>query len=174
MNPTILNMFSPYQCQSPQDYTLALREILQELMLLGLSRGGFFQKAAFYGGTALRIFHGLDRFSEDMDFTLLEPDALFDLEPYLEPLKQEINSLGFEVTVEKKTKTRVSAIKSAFVKGNTLEHLLQLTPLEAPVSGIAPNQNFRVKLELDTDPPLLAQTEILYRNKQQRSRGYPV
>lgn len=71
MNPIITNLLEKYQCRSPQDYTLALREILQELMLLGFSRGGFFQKAAFYGGTALRVFHDLDRFSEDMDFTLL-------------------------------------------------------------------------------------------------------
>ncbi len=163
MKPTIMKLLEPYQCKSPQDYTMALQEVLQECMLLGFARGGLFQKVAFYGGAALRIFHDLDRFSEDMDFTLVEPDHQFDIENYLRPLKREINSLGFGVSVEKKNKTQVSAVQSAFVKANTLEHLIRLTPLSPPISGIAPNQNIRINLEVDIHPPSGARTEILYR-----------
>jgi len=67
----------------------ALREIMQEVALAGLHRGNFFEKAAFYGGTALRIFYGLDRFSEDLDFSLLEVNPSFSLEPYLDEIENE-------------------------------------------------------------------------------------
>ncbi len=66
MHNAIANMISRYECRNSNDYINALREILQELALLGLWRGKFFEKAAFYGETALRILYGLDRFSEDV------------------------------------------------------------------------------------------------------------
>jgi len=73
MHEAIAAMLSKYECRAHNDYINALREILQEIALLGLWRGKFFEKAAFYGGTALRVLYGLDRFSENMDFSLLEP-----------------------------------------------------------------------------------------------------
>ena len=73
-----------YNPKTKQDVYDALREIMQEIALAGLQSAGFFEKAAFYGGTALRIFYNLDRFSEDLDFSLLEPDEKFSLEPYFE------------------------------------------------------------------------------------------
>ncbi len=68
----IKNLLDRYDCKNDNEHRNALKEIIQDITLLGLWRGGFFEKAAFYGGTALRILYGLDRFSEDLDFTLLE------------------------------------------------------------------------------------------------------
>ena len=66
--------------QTPQEVTNAKHEVMQQIALAGLWRGGFFDHAAFYGGTCLRIFHGLRRFSEDMDFTQTEKDDRIHLE----------------------------------------------------------------------------------------------
>src|ERR1700680_4313996 len=99
MNQAILTMLGRYKCVTVQDYKNALKEILQELALLGLWRAKFFEKAAFYGGTALRILYGLDRFSEDLDFTLLKPDPNFDFTTFLEGMRKELASFGFELEV---------------------------------------------------------------------------
>ena len=82
MNTAIEQMLKNYQIENIYDQKNAMKEIMQEIVLCGLSRAGFFQKAAFYGGTALRIFYGLDRFSEDLDFSLVTADPDFDLTVY--------------------------------------------------------------------------------------------
>ena len=97
MHDAISNMLSRYECRSANDFINALREILQEIALLGLWRGKFFEKAAFYGGTALRILYGLDRFSEDIDFSLLEQSESFDINGYAAYLQKECEAFGFEV-----------------------------------------------------------------------------
>ena len=84
MNNIIYQMLNNYEIKNTEDEINALKEIIQEIVLSGLSRGNFFDKAAFYGGTALRIFYKLDRFSEDLDFALLKPDKEFDLKKYFE------------------------------------------------------------------------------------------
>lgn len=94
----------------------ALREVMQEIALAGLQRGGFFDKAAFYGGTCLRIFHRLPRFSEDLDFSLLAPDRGFSLEPYFDAMRSEFAAFGFEVDITAHTKSVDSLVVSAFVK----------------------------------------------------------
>src|SRR5579871_3084222 len=116
MHEVISRMLARYVCHTYQDYQNALKEIIQEIALLGLWRGKFYEKAAFYGGTALRILYKLDRFSEDLDFTLLKPDSAFDLSPYNQAIVDELMSYGFEVTVETKNKTNESNIESAFIK----------------------------------------------------------
>ena len=60
-------MLASYETGNDNDRLNAVHEVMQQVALGGLYNGGFFNKAAFYGGTCLRIFHGLDRFSEDMD-----------------------------------------------------------------------------------------------------------
>ncbi len=102
----------------------AMKKIMQEIVLCSLARAGFFKKAAFYGGTALRIFYGLDRFSEDLDFSLMATDSDFDLKEYFPLLEKEVKSFGLNVSITEKEKTKDSAIRSAFLKGNTQEHLL--------------------------------------------------
>ena len=112
----IEQMLEKYSLVTDEDYNNALREVMQEVALAGLYRGGFFDKAAFYGGTCLRIFHGLQRFSEDLDFSLLQADADFSLEPYFRPIEDEFNAFGFNVTISVKKKSRQGDIESAFLK----------------------------------------------------------
>jgi len=159
----VKKMLDEYKCRTNEQRSATLREIVQELTLVGLSRTDFFSRAAFYGGTALRIFHGLERYSEDLDFSLEKPDASFSLNDYLPAVRDELASWGFDMTVEQKKKANDRAIQSAFIKGGTLVHLVKIASLEPPVSGIPPNSLLRVKLEIDTDPPGGAVFETKYR-----------
>jgi predicted nucleotidyltransferase component of viral defense system len=109
-----------YNPQTREELNQALREIMQEIALAGLHRSGFFEKAAFYGGTALRIFHQLDRFSEDLDFSLLVRDNHFSLKPYLTGVIEEFEALGMNVSVVEKIKSQKTHVDSAFLKSDTL------------------------------------------------------
>jgi predicted nucleotidyltransferase component of viral defense system len=124
--------------------------------LLGLWRGKFFEHAAFYGGTALRVLYGLDRYSEDLDFSLLQPSKAFSLDAYGQTLRREIASFGFEVSFEVRQKTADSAIESAFLKANTAE---QLIVIQATPTALHRHQTLKIKLEIDTDPPAGFETE---------------
>lgn len=163
MMSVVESMLAKYDCKNVLEYRNALKEIIQEVALCGLARAGFFEHAAFYGGTALRIFYGLERFSEDMDFSLIKADRNFELSAYFDVLQKELTSVGFEMTVEAKEKSVDSAVQSAFMKGDTLLHLLKITPLKQPVSGVPSNEILKIKFELDTEPPLAASFENKYR-----------
>src|ERR1700748_2417057 len=115
MKPVVLSMLERYKCVSSQDYENALKEIMQEIALLGLWRSKFFEHAAFYGGTALRILYGLDRFSEDLDFSLLAEDPGFSFQPYISAIIAEFNSQGMQVSIREKVKSQHSNIESAFL-----------------------------------------------------------
>jgi predicted nucleotidyltransferase component of viral defense system len=141
-----------YHPANKQDATQALREIMQEIALAGLERSGFFEKAAFYGGTALRIFYGLNRYSEDLDFSLLQPDENFALEKHLNSIRTEFASAGMKVTVREKDKTLKNNIDSAFLKADTIWKELVLEN-SIPQNGLGEKPNIRIKLEIDTDPP---------------------
>ena len=153
MHEAIRSLLEPYKRQTRDDYLNALREILQELALLGLWRAKFFEHAAFYGGTALRVLHGLDRYSEDLDFSLLRPTPGFSLESYGDALQKEIGSFGFEVAVERRAKSRRSAIESAFLKADTIRELINIEADERLLEGLHPGARLKIKLEVDTDPP---------------------
>jgi len=142
-------MLSRYEIKTNDDYRNALHEVMQQIALAGLYRGGFFDHAAFYGGTCLRIFHQLPRFSEDMDFSLLQPNKEFMLEDYFKPIINEFSALGREVVINKKVKKNESNIESAFLKDDTAIYNLQFRT----------ERTVRIKLELDTDPPLGFSTE---------------
>ena len=122
MNSIIEQMLNQHESATLSGKKNSIKEVVQEIMLCGLSRADFFHSAAFYGGTALRIFHGLDRFSEDLDFSLVAPDPDFRLDAYLPILEKELASYGFHFKAETRKKTVESNIQSAFVKGNTREH----------------------------------------------------
>ncbi len=162
MNESIRTLLARYSCRTQEDYLNALREILQELALLGLWRARFFEHAAFYGGTALRILHGLDRYSEDLDFSLLRPTPGFSLEGYGAALRKEVASFGFDVAFERRKKSQVTAIESAFLKTNTLHELIRIEASEALLRGIHPGAQLKIKLEIDTDPPGGFTTETRY------------
>lgn len=163
MNSSIEQMINAYNAENLYDRKNAMKEVMQEIVLCGLSRAGFFNKAAFYGGTALRIFYGLDRFSEDLDFSLETPDPEFDLETYFPCLTKEIKSYGLNVEITTKEKTRDSAIHSAFLKGNTKEHLLMFFNDEQLAGSVSGNEVIKIKFEVDTDPPAYAEFERKYR-----------
>ncbi len=153
MNDVIIRMLDRYECQSVDDYVRALREIMQEIALLGLWRSKFFEKAAFYGGTALRILYGMDRFSEDLDFSLVEPMTDFQLSRYGSAVERELRSFGFEASLTTKPKKIASPVQSAFLKANTLHHLLTIKSDERADWPIPRDQVLKIKIEVDTDPP---------------------
>lgn len=153
MHNSIQDMLERYQPQTTVESIRALREIIQEIALVGLWRAKFFQKAAFYGGTALRILYGLDRFSEDLDFSLLEPDASFSLESYNLAIKEELSAFGFEVTVDTKIKNTKTTIESAFIKANTKIQLVNIGLGAFTNTGIASDAKVKIKLEVDIEPP---------------------
>ncbi len=152
MNPALNKMLQRYKCETRAQYERALKEILQELALLGLWRAHFFEHAAFYGGTTLRILYGLDRFSEDLDFTLLAPNKNYSLEPYHEAIRNELISYGFSVEIDTKDKSWITPIRSAFIKTNTLGELVKIGIPKNLVRGLHPEMTLKIKLEVDTDP----------------------
>lgn len=163
MNNVLNEMLRKYQTGGVSDKKNTIKEIMQEIVLCGLSRAGFFQKTAFYGGTALRIFYGLDRFSEDLDFSLMETDDSFELSDYFPTLRKEIAAYGLNVEISEKQKTKESAIRSAFLKGNTKEYMLLFYASDPITSGIAGDEKIKIKFEVDTNPPNGATFEHKYR-----------
>jgi len=147
-----------YKPANKDEALQALREIMQEIALAGLQRAGFFEKAAFYGGTALRIFYGLNRFSEDLDFSLLEVNPHFSLDKYLNAILIEFESLGMTVSIKAKQKEKQNNIESAFLKSETIWKELVLENI-IPQSGLDQKINIKIKLEVDTEPPLGFETE---------------
>ncbi len=162
MHDAVRGMLEKYSCRNRDDYINALREILQEVILLGLWRSRFFEHAAFYGGTALRILYGLDRFSEDMDFSLLKPDTSFSMKSRGEALKREISTFGFDMSFHPAYRTERSTTESAFFKGNTLTNLIEIEAPEELLRDIHPNSLLKIKLEVDIDPPGGFETETQF------------
>lgn len=153
MHEALRQMLGQYAIHSAYEGVGALREVTQELALLGLGRARFFEHAAFYGETALRVIHGLDHFSENLDFTLLRPNPDFRLERFTDGLSRELRGFGFDVEVSVKDKSFGTAIRSAFLKGNTRQHLLEIGIPGELAALVHANQFLKIKLELDTDPP---------------------
>ena len=150
MSNTVFDqMMARYATQTREDKNNALHEVMQQVALAGLYRAGFFDKAAFYGGTCLRIFHSLPRFSEDLDFSLLEENPNFSIESYFDAIVDEFKALGRKVVISKKEKKKQSQVESAFLKDTTEIYNIhfQTTP------------TVKIKLEIDTQPPLGFKTE---------------
>lgn len=142
-------MFSRYTIQTRDDELNAIHEIMQQVTLAALYREGLFNHAAFYGGTCLRIFHGVKRFSEDMDFSLLEKNAQFTLEAYFDSIIKEFTAIGRKVEITRKDKKYYSQVESAFLKDNTDIYDL----------AFQTERTVKVKIEVDKNPPLNFQTE---------------
>lgn len=147
-----------YKPQNAEQAEAALREIMQEVALAGLYRTGFFEKAAFYGGTALRIFHGLDRFSEDLDFSLLSSMPEFSLAPYFDGIVTEFEAIGMTVSIKEKKKSQQSNVESAFLKSETVWKELVLENI-IPQAGLRAISPVKVKFEVDRKPPPGFETE---------------
>jgi len=160
MNKALEDMLRTYQPVTPQDWLQATREVVQEIALLGFWRSGFFENAAFYGGTALRIFHGLQRFSEDLDFSLLDRTDSVRLESALAHVKTELVAWGFSFETEAKVSDAETRIESAFLKGNTRINLLNIGVGEELSRNFPNNQKITIKLELETNTPPHALTGV--------------
>ncbi|RHJ86471.1 nucleotidyl transferase AbiEii/AbiGii toxin family protein [Parabacteroides sp. AM08-6] len=143
------NMLTAYNLSTEQQKRNAIFEVNQQVILAGLYNGGFFDVAAFYGGTCLRIFHGLQRFSEDMDFSLLAPDDKFDFTKYFQPIIDEFAIVGREVEIKKKDKKNFGKVESAFLKDNT----------DVYDVSFQTDKSIRIKIEVDIQPPLNFRTE---------------
>ena len=148
-NEVFDNMLSRYELTTEQQKRNAIFEVNQQIILAGLYAGGFFESAAFYGGTCLRIFHGLQRFSEDMDFSLLAPDENFDFSKYFQPIVDAFALVGREVEIAKKDKKSFGKVESAFLKDNT--DVYDVT--------FQTEKSIKIKIEVDTNPPLNFTTE---------------
>ena len=164
MNNIVQEMLDQYNCITKEQYISAFKEIVQEIALYSLSLTDFFDKAAFYGGTALRIFYNLDRFSEDLDFSLCIMDENFSLEKYFSSLSKNFEIMGLNFSPYIKEKTFDSNVQSAFLKGNTLEHILLVNPKNDIAKYIQKNETIKIKFEVDTNPPNGATYEYKYRS----------
>ena len=157
-------MLLKYDLVTIEDKKNAMKEIIQEVVLCGLARSSFFKHAAFYGGTALRIFYGIDRFSEDLDFSLLIKDLDFSFDQFIPAIIAEVESLGLSLDIGNKLKSRETQIESAFVTGNTKQQYLIFYPKDQnQVQMLHPYEKITVKFEVDINPPANATTELKYR-----------
>lgn len=161
MNNILNQMLEKYEIKNIQDETNAMKEIIQEIVICGLSRGNFFNEVAFYGGTALRIFYGLNRFSEDLDFSLIKPNSNFDLTKYFTYIEKEVQAYGLNLKVIEKEKSKESNILSAFLKGDTKEHILIF--FDNNIKNSNSMKNIKIKFEVDINPPLSANYELRYK-----------
>ncbi len=161
MNDLLNTMLQRFHPKNNKERENAIKEIIQEIALSGLSRGGFFQVAAFYGGSCLRLFYGLNRFSEDLDFALLKKDDSFSLQPYFPALERAFSSFGLSVQVESKPADK--EIRTAFIKGNTLMLMMNFFPESEEARHFVSNQKIRVKFEVDTDNPEGGESVLRYR-----------
>ena len=161
-NSMIHEMLMKYNCMTDQDYVNALREIMQVITLQALARSDFFNHAAFYGGTSLRILYGLDRGSEDMDFSLLHPEAGFDLMAYADCLEKEFASFGMTALFAEKIKMTSANIQSGFLKSNTQTQLLAIGLNQKLTARINSRSEIKIKIEVDLQPPAGFNTEIKY------------
>jgi len=148
-NDIFNQMLSAYDLTTEQQKRNATFEVNQQIILAGLYNGGFFNEAAFCGGTCLRIFHGLQRFSEDMDFSLLTPNDSFDFTQYFQPIIDQFALVGREVEIKKKDKKSFGKVESAFLKDNT--DVYDVT--------FQTQKSIKIKIEVDTQPPLKFNTE---------------
>lgn len=145
----ILNERNP---KSVEEAKQILKEIIQSIVLAGLSKSNFFDVASFYGGTALRIFYGIDRYSEDLDFTLNNKDKSFRIDPYLVAIENEAKSFGLNLDVSIKKKTIETPIESAFAKTNTYNALLEFKVKKELINHLHKDETTKVKLEVDCNP----------------------
>ncbi|MFA6568582.1 MAG: nucleotidyl transferase AbiEii/AbiGii toxin family protein [Victivallales bacterium] len=153
----IQERLNSYDCKSELEEEHAIREITQEVVLAALSRSDFFKHGVFQGGTCLRIFYGLNRFSEDLDFILKKTNRDFKLQIYLQSLSEELRAYGYNVDITDRSKTGI-AVKKAFIKDDSIGKVLQVN--HAGKNG--PFRKIRIKLEIDTNPPPGSETEIKY------------
>lgn len=125
-----------------------LQELLQHYVLASLSRAGMFAEVMFHGGTCLRIVCGMNRFSEDLDFLLKQPNRNFRWQRYLESVRKDCAQEGITFEVQDKSHAG-TAVQKAFLKTDSIGKILAMDlPFERYQA-----RKIRIKLEIDTNPP---------------------
>lgn len=149
MNLRLLqDRLASYQCATTLEEERALREITQEVVLAALGRGDFFKHALFQGGTCLRVFHGLGRFSEDLDFLLRVPNGAFRLDDHLTLIADELRAFGYAPEITARGAAD-AVVRKAFIKDESIGALIDLRHRDPD----GPGRKIRVKLQVDTNPP---------------------
>lgn len=151
---TIENLINSYNPKTLDETKMILRELLQQIVLIGLSKANFFKYASFYGGTALRIFYSLNRYSEDLDFTLNQKDESFSLEPFTKKIKEVSEGYGIQLDIETKSKKVLTQIESAFAKLNTYQTFISLKIDDSLTKLLHKDETIKVKFEVDCNPAL--------------------
>lgn len=155
VNSIVYERLEKYSPQTIEEERDALKEIMQEIILNGLSDANFFNDAVFQGGTALRIFYNLERFSEDLDFILREPNPNFKWQPYLKAIEDVCKQYGIYPEVIDKSKAG-NAVQKMFLKDNSIGKILNLSFQHQP------EKKLTIKLEIDTNPPLGSKSETKF------------
>ena len=151
---TIEDLINSYNPKTLDETKMILRELLQQIVLIGLSKANFFKYASFYGGTALRIFYALNRYSEDLDFTLNQKDETFTLEPFTKKIKEVAEGYGIKLDIETKSKKVLTPIESAFAKLNTYQTFIALKLDDSLTNLLHKDETIKVKFEVDCNPAL--------------------
>lgn len=148
MQTTIEEIISSYKPSTIEETKAIIREIVQSIVLIGLGRSNFFKIASFYGGTALRIFYNLNRYSEDLDFTLNEVNDNFSITPYISKIQEVALSYGLNLEISTKIKT-----------ANIYQTFINLKINSKMIATLHKDENIKVKLEIDCHPAIGFKTE---------------
>lgn len=130
-----------------------LREFLQILILKIIYDTGYFKNLSFVGGTALRILYDLRRFSEDLDFSLMQKFH-FDFQGFSKSIKSYLEGYGLEVEFKTQDKKIIQNIEIRFKN--------LLFPLNL---SFHEGEKLFVRVEIDRNPPIGAGTVISLVNK---------
>lgn len=156
MNRILEERFRGYNAETTEEEFDALREILQEVILSGLSDTDFFNLAVFQGGTCLRLIHGLRRFSEDLDFVMLDAQSRFDWSTYEKNIASRCNLYGFEPEFLNR-ENQTGPVKKMLVRQGSISDLISFAHAQDP------RRKIRIRLEIDVNPPegLFSETSFL-------------
>lgn len=148
-----------YAITNTLDQENVLQEIVQEIILAGLSRAGLFSKdrAVFHGGTCLRIAYGMNRFSEDLDFFLRRPDPKFSWQRYLEQAVRDGHGEGLDFSFREGRGER-TAVRNAYLSTDSFG---QDAGSALPYAR-DPRKLIKVRLEIDVNPPAGSTVETRY------------
>lgn len=146
MSKILEERLNGYNTETAEEEFDALREILQEIILSGLSDTKFFNLAVFQGGTCLRLVHGLRRFSEDLDFVMLDPRPEFDWSAYEKKIASRCNLYGFEPEFLNKD-NQINPVRKMLVRQGLISNLVSF----AHTQDI--RRKIRIRLEIDVNPP---------------------
>lgn len=139
MRELILKQLSPER--SREENLNRLRQFLQIVLLKILHESPVGASLAFTGGTALRLLHGLQRFSEDLDFSLVKPEK-YDFAQLATNIEQNFEKLFLPVDLKKKSEKTVHHLYVRF------HELLYESGLSRQRGEKLP-----IRIEIDTNPP---------------------